>query len=275
MNFLSKLKRADKTLPDVIQRSVDFEVTREHLIRQSERRAWIVAACTAMLALLLAGGYFFVMPLKEKVPYLVTVDPYTGTSAVAKLVGDFKNMSVTANEAVNKANISNFITAYEAYDWDLWSARDGLIGYAMADGEVLKTYETLYASKTLSPNVVLGRKKRQFVRIKSLVLTEKDSRGFPVGAAARFERFVIDKGSEAPMSAESFTVTLAFEYKSNLQMQEDMRVQNPLGFRVTAYRVDPDNAASISRDLIMRELSNTAAGQPLLAPEDATPLPKK
>jgi type IV secretion system protein VirB8 len=275
MSLLAKLKKTDKSLPDVIQRSVDFEITREHLMRLSERRAWIVSACSVTLALVLAAGYFFVMPLKEKIPYLVTVDPYTGTSAVAKLVGDFNNMSITANEAVNKANISNFITAYEAYDWDLWTTRDALVVYSMATGEVLKAFESLYANKTLSPNIVLGRKKRQFVRIKSLVLTEKDNRGFPVGATARFERFVIDKAAEAPMSAESFIVTLTFEYKSNLQMQEEMRIQNPLGFRVTAYRVDPDNSASQSRDLIMRELSNTAAGQPLLAPEDATPLPKK
>lgn len=270
MSLLAKMKKPGKLPPDVIERSVNFEATKELMTRTSERRAWIVAASSVLLSLILAAGYFFVMPLKEKVPYLVTVDPYTGTSALARLIGNFDDMTITTNEAVNKANISNFITAYEAYDWDLWNTRDGLVVYAMAAGEVLKDYERLYDDKIKSPTIVLGREKRQFVRIKSLVLTQKNNNGFPAGATARLDRFIIDKTAQSAMTSKSFIVTLAFEYKSNLQMPEEMRVHNPLGFRVTAYRVDPDSSTSQDKDIIMRELTNTAVGQPLVAPKDAT-----
>ena len=276
MKFFEKTGENVVDIPkDVVARSIDFEVTRELAARLSERRAWIVATCSILLATILAIGYFFVMPLKEKVPYMVIVDPYAGNSVVARLSDNFDNMTITSNEAINKANISNFITAYESYDWDLWSKRDGLIVYAMAQGDVLKAYGDLYSSKTLSPDVVYGRRKTRRVRIKSLVLTGKDQNGAPTGATVRFERLIIDKGFDTPMSAETLIATLEFEYKSNLKMQEEMRIQNPLGFRVKAYRVDPDSSSSQSRDLVIRELSSTALGQPLVAPIDPQQQTKK
>lgn len=276
MKFFEKTGENLVDIPkDVVARSIDFEVTRELAARLSERRAWIVATCSILLATILAIGYFFVMPLKEKVPYMVIVDPYAGNSVVARLSDNFDNMTITSNEAINKANISNFITAYESYDWDLWSKRDGLIVYAMAQGDVLKAYGDLYSSKTLSPDVVYGRRKTRRVRIKSLVLTGKDQNGVPTGATVRFERLIIDKGFDTPMSAETLVATLEFEYKSNLKMQEEMRIQNPLGFRVKAYRVDPDSSSSQSRDLVIRELSSTALGQPLVAPIDPQQQTKK
>ena len=276
MKFFKKTGENVVDIPkDVVARSIDFEVTRELAARLSERRAWIVATCSILLATILAIGYFFVMPLKEKVPYMVIVDPYAGNSVVARLSDNFDNMTITSNEAINKANISNFITAYESYDWDLWSKRDGLIVYAMAQGDVLKAYGDLYSSKTLSPDVVYGRRKTRRVRIKSLVLTGKDQNGAPTGATVRFERLIIDKGFDTPMSAETLIATLEFEYKSNLKMQEEMRIQNPLGFRVKAYRVDPDSSSSQSRDLVIRELSSTALGQPLVAPIDPQQQTKK
>lgn len=269
MNLLQKLKKKEALPSDAIQRSVNFEVTREHATRLSERRAWIVAACSISLALVLAVGYFFVMPLKEKIPYMVIVDPYSGTSSVAKLSDDFNNMTITTNEAISKANISNFITAYESYDWDLWSRRDGLIVYSMAQDDVLKAYEDLFSSKTLSPDLIFGRTKTRRVRIKSLVLTGKDANGTPSGATVRFERLVIDKTLGSPMAAEALIATLAFKYQSNLKMQEEMRVHNPLGFRITAYRVDPETASTQSRDLIVREISNAAVNRPLTPPTES------
>lgn len=276
MKFFEKTGENVVDIPkDVVARSIDFEITRELAARLSERRAWIVATCSILLATILAVGYFFVMPLKEKIPYMVVVDPYAGNSVVAKLSDNFDNMTITSNEAINKANISNFITAYESYDWDLWSRRDGLIVYAMAQGDVLKAYSDLYSSKTLSPDIIYGRKRTRRVRIKSLVLTGKDQNGVPSGATVRFERLIIDKGFDTPMSAETLIATLEFEYKSNLTMQEEMRIQNPLGFRVKAYRVDPDSSSSQSRDLVIRELSSTALGQPLVAPSEPQQQTKK
>ena len=96
-----------------IARSVDFELTIADMARRSERRAWTVAMAALVAALALLGGYFYLLPLKQKVPYLVMADAYTGTSTVARLAGDFNDNTITASEAINRSNIAHFILARE------------------------------------------------------------------------------------------------------------------------------------------------------------------
>lgn len=102
------------SLQRAIARSVDFEVTIADLARRSERRAWTVAMAALAVALVLLGGYFYLLPLKQKVPYLVMADAYTGTSTVARLAGNFNDNTITASEAINRSNIAHFILARES-----------------------------------------------------------------------------------------------------------------------------------------------------------------
>src|SRR3546814_16166801 len=91
-------------IENVVSRSVNFEVTIADLARRSERRAWRVAFGAILMALLLAGGYFLMLPLTEKVPYLVMADAYTGPSTVARLRGDFARNQITPKEEINPNN---------------------------------------------------------------------------------------------------------------------------------------------------------------------------
>ena len=63
--------RSTSNVDAAIARSIDFEVTIADLARRSERRAWRVAAVAVAMSLVLAGACFYMLPLKEKVPYLV------------------------------------------------------------------------------------------------------------------------------------------------------------------------------------------------------------
>jgi type IV secretion system protein VirB8 len=65
------------------------------MTRRSESRAWLVASAAMLLSLVLAAGYFYMLPLKEKVPYLVMADDYvlqstngTGLFAVQGALND-------------------------------------------------------------------------------------------------------------------------------------------------------------------------------------------
>ena len=64
----------------------------------------------------------------------------------------------------------------------------------------------------------------------------------PQGATVRFQRSVYDKHSGSSQPLDSKIATLTFTYKSNLKMSEQQRIENPLGFQVTDYRVDTDFA---------------------------------
>lgn len=250
--------KSSKSKPDVIEKSIDFEVTLLHLIKRSERRAWIVTACSCVLSIILALGYFFILPLKEKVPYLVMADPYTGTSNLSRLTENFQGPDITRNEAINKSNVARYINARESYDWELTGRGDWIVVNSMSSPLILKPFLDLYDEKNpLNPDKVYGQGKTIRIKIKTIVLTNFTADGGSNGATVRFDKITLDKLSERILAAESFIATMAYEYKSNINMQEDYRVQNPLGFRVTGYRLDPEIAAG-SKDLALKELSNSA-----------------
>jgi hypothetical protein len=65
-------------------------------------------------------------------------------------------------------------------------------------------------------------------------------------APRALQRSLFDKSSGASRYLDSKIATLEFKYKPNLAMSEEDRLLNPLGFRVSAYRVDNDYSAAPS-----------------------------
>lgn len=126
---------------EALRRSNDFEVTIADIARRSERRAWLIAFGACLMSLILAAGYFYFLPLKEKVPYLVMADAYTGTSTVARLRGNFVDHSITASEAINRSNVSHFILAREGSE-----LKKGSIGSGISRHFCLLMRETNFTS---------------------------------------------------------------------------------------------------------------------------------
>lgn len=227
---------------DAIARAVNYETSIADLARRGERRAWWVAAVASMLALLLGAGYLRVMPLKERVPFLVMADASSGNATVARLDEDFRHRSLTASEAIARANVAGFISLRESYDVAMMNLRDWRAVHAMSAPEVGKEYAALHAANNAdSPFNTWGRGRAIRVRILSIQLLDGPD-GAPGGATVRFQRSVYDKASGATRPLDSRIATLGFTYNLALRMDEPDRLENPLGFQVTSYRVDTDYA---------------------------------
>ena len=239
-------KSVTPQIEDAVSKSVNFEVTIADLARRSERRAWLVAWSAILMALILAGGYFYFLPLKEKVPYLVMADAYTGTSTIARLTGNFGDQGIAASEAINKSNVAHFVMARESYDNSQIGQRDWNTVHAMAEPQVTAGYAHLYASTNPNnPITLFGKAKTIRVKILSLQLHgSQDTTAKIKTATVRFQRSLYDKASGSAEPMDSKIATLEFVYKSNLKMDDGNRILNPLGFQVTGYRVDNDYAAS-------------------------------
>lgn len=238
-------KESTPQIDKVVAKSVSFELTIADIARQSERRAWLVAFGAILLSLILAAGYFYMLPLKEKVPYLVMADAYTGTSTVARLNENFDNRNITTSEAINRSNIAHFIMARESYDVALMLLRDWTTVYTMSSPEVATGYTTLHARNNMSsPYNTYGKERAIRVNLLSTVLIGGGDGSPPKGATVRFQRSLYDKKTGSSQPLDSKIATLEFSYKSNLKMDEKDRIENPLGFQVTSYRVDNDYAAS-------------------------------
>lgn len=229
-------------IDEAVAQSIDFELTVADMARRSERRAWWIAGSAVAMSLVLLGGYFYVLPLKEKVPYLVIADAYTGTSTAARLTDDATLQRVTTSEAINRSNVAHFVLAREAYDLALTNLRDWTTVLTMSAPQVAGGYTNLYSSQNpTNPFKLYGKDRAVRVRILSITLVGGDT---PKGATVRFQRSVYDKQSGATQPLDSKIVTMAFTYKANLKMDEQQRIENPLGFQVTDYRVDTDYASS-------------------------------
>jgi type IV secretion system protein VirB8 len=264
---------ASRKLDEAVSRSVNFELTIADMARRGERRAWYVAFAATAMALILAGGYFYMLPLKQKVPYLVMADAYTGTATVARLDGDFAMRGITTREAVNRSNVAHFVLARESYDQALVNLRDWKTVQTMASGGVKAEYMAMFSS-TNPDSWVKQYGPYQSIRIKLLsIQLVGGARGkTPRGATVRFQRSLFNKSNGATRTLDNKIATIEFTYKQNLEMDDQNRIENPLGFWVTSYRVDDDYATAppaempapplASHDIAPAEPATTAAAMP-------------
>jgi type IV secretion system protein VirB8 len=234
-------KSSSQKIDDSLSKSVNFEVTIADLAKRSERRAWLVAMCSIIMALILLGGYFYMLPLKEKVPYVIMADAYTGTSSVARLTDDFVSHRITANEAVNRSNVAHFLLARESYDLNTINLHDWVTVLTMAAPNVATAYRAWVSPDNPDgPYKKYGKAQSIRVKILSIVLMGGGPNQTPRGATVRFQRSVFINSNGATQPLDNKIATLLFTYKPELQMNDQYRIENPLGFQVTEYRVDDD-----------------------------------
>ena len=236
-------KANTRNVDEAVSKAVNYELTIADLARRSERRAWWVAFSAIGMSLILAGGYFYMLPLKQKVPYLVMADAYTGTSTVARLTEDLTHRRISTSEAINRSNVAHFVMARESYDLALLNLGDWTTVQTMASPGVKADYTRLYSSLNPdSPYKTYGKDKAIRIRLLSIVLIGSGQGHAPTGATVRFQRSLYDKQSGVTQPLDSKIATMEFTYKANLEMDDRNRIENPLGFWVTSYRVDNDYA---------------------------------
>lgn len=239
---MDEKKAPGRATRSAVTRAIDYEAGIADLARRSERRAWWVAMLASALALLLGAGYLAVMPLKERVPFLVLADASSGNATVARLDEDFRHRGIEASDAIARANVAGFVRLRESYDVAMMNLRDWRAVHAMSAPEVGREYAALHAANNPdSPYNTHGRSRAIRVRILSIQLLEGPD-GTPRGATVRFQRSVYDKATGASRPLDGRIATLGFSYNLALKMDEPDRLENPLGFQVTSYRVDNDYA---------------------------------
>ncbi|MFC4765243.1 virB8 family protein [Dyella koreensis] len=243
-------RTSSQKIDEAVAKSVNYEVTVADLAKRSERRAWWVAFIALVMSLILAGGYFYMLPLKEKVPYIVMADAYTGTSTVARLTEDFTNRQLATSEAINRSNVAHFILARESYDVAMMNLRDWATVLTMSSPEVAAPYRALHSpNNPNSPYAVYGRERAIRVKILSTTLIGGGPNEAPKGATVRFQRNLYNKQTGVSQPLDSKIANLEFTYKPNLKMDEQARIENPLGFQVMSYRVDNDYATAAPEEV--------------------------
>ena len=247
-----------------VAKAVSYEITVADMARRSERRAWWVATGSLLMSLALAGGYYYMLPLKERVPFLVMADAYTGNATVARVSNNFRGENITANEAINRSNVAQYVMARESYDSAVMGLRDWELVFVMSSDPVGLTMKQRYAGNNpQNPFVMYGRDKAIRVKILSITPLGQEANGSFRGASVRIQRSLLDKRSGVSNYLDNQLVTLRFDYNKNLALTEQDRVLNPLAFQVTEYRVDNDysRGVPVPDDSAMQQQAQQAAQQ--------------
>jgi len=229
-----------------VAKAVSYELTVADMARRSERRAWWVATGSLVMSLALAGGYYYMLPLKEKVPFLVMADAYTGNATVARLAGNFGDGSITANEAINRSNVAQYVMARESFDSAVMGLRDWELVFTMSNEAVAATQRQRYANNNpQNPVYVYGTNKAIRIKILSITPLAAEGNGSFRGASVRIQRSLLDKTTGVSQFLDNKLVTMRFDYRTDLALSEQDRILNPLAFQVTEYRVDNDYARGV------------------------------
>lgn len=260
-------KKDTANVQKAVAAAASFEVTIGELARKSERRAWMVAFCSLLMSLALAGGYYFMLPLKEKVPYVVMADPFSGTASVAVMRDDPFYQSLVADETLARANIANYVVARESFDTELLKARDWAQVNVMSSADERKVFANSISSDSPTTPAKLVRTD-QSVRVRIASITPIYDAGRIAGATVRIQRNLVSRDTGAAAPIDRRLITLTFVYVPNLELDENLRWLNPLGFVVTNYRSDLDMSATEpgNVDSALREAVSSASN--LLAERD-------
>lgn len=212
--------------------ALDFEASKEALYIRSERRAWRVAGGAGALCLLLGGALVGLTPLKTVEPYTISVDKNTGQTEILTVLRD-GTQAIPAQRALDEYWISNYIRWREVYDW-YTIQHDYDLTLLFSSPQVQTEYQAIFDGEQ-ALDVLWGKRVKATVKILSIVTDPKTQ-----VATVRFEKTIKDTESGNAGKSTVWIATLAYHYKAQDALSVDDRRQNPWGFEVISYRVDPE-----------------------------------
>lgn len=196
-------------------------------LKQSNKRAWVIAGVTSVIALLSLLALVLLLPLKEFAPYVVTVHEGSGHLEVTR---GLQPGDLSEDEAVTSANIVRCLTAAETFDATDYKENFEAVNICMADS-ALDRYRTVYAKgHPDNPIENYGYNTTVRVQIKSLQLLSNST------AQVRFQTI---KTTRDRSENDHWIAALTFRYVQKPASLAD-RFKNPLGFQITRYRRDQE-----------------------------------
>jgi type IV secretion system protein VirB8 len=206
-----------------------FEAERLRDERRSRRLAWAVATVAAGVAFAACLAVAGLTPLKSVVPLVFRVDAATG---IVDAVHDLQGGPQTQTEAIARYFIARYIRAREGYAFTEAEYQFRSVSLLSTSTEQARYAAWFRGSNPESPQVTLGRGGTARVTIRSISF---------IGAKLAQVRWTraIQHGESRTTDTTYWVSTLGFDW-SDAGIGNQDRLENPLGFLVTDYRVDPE-----------------------------------
>lgn len=243
--MLRRNKQSTPQIENTVAKAVNFEIQIADIAKRNYTRSWLTACGSVLMCVIMATSYVLILPLRKIESYLLLGDPYTGVTRVARLDDDEAFVPLVSSEAVLKTSVSNYILARESFDFPTTAYRDYSMVLWMSAPSVAEQYNMVHdASNPDEPLKLFGRERSVRIGFVSIQLKRiGDEKNMENEATVRFKRYTYEKNGGNVKHHDSKIATLEFTYDRSLHSDPEQRANNPLGFVVTAYRVDNDHSA--------------------------------
>lgn len=211
----------------------NWEAVMQLRVERSERRAWFIATIAVIVASVAILSLATLAPLKTSVPYVFALDRATGNVEVVSAADDRAVMGY--QELLDKHWTQKYVIARESYFYRLLQTDyDSVL--TMSVDDVAREYSKVYEG-TNARDKKYGASMEIRVKVLSVTLN-----GDAVGlkATVRFEKAAKRAEADTAEPPQYYIATLSYEYRPSMKGQEKELIQNPLGFKVTSYRVDQE-----------------------------------
>jgi type IV secretion system protein VirB8 len=180
--------------------------------------------CTLVTVVMIA----YMTPLKTVEPFVIQVDQKSG---ITQTIDPLTVKELTANEAVNNFFIVEYIRSRETYNINDLARNYNVVRIMSEPSRVYGDFTSRADPNNPQSNAArLGSVGTRTVQFKSITYLN------PQLAQARI---LVEEKSGTGYTQSNKIALIAFEY-IKLSLTNEERYINPLGFRVTDYRVDED-----------------------------------
>lgn len=217
----------------LIAEAKDFEQTGIEREKRIKKASFTVGVLGLLVGLLGVAAVIVMLPLKRTDVELYIVDNVTGR---VEHVTRTSKSSLTALEAVERANVARYIKMREGYNYfQLQSDYDQV--QKLGTPDVNNAYLSWYAGAEAPDAVYQKAAHVATVEIISSVISDatKPDRL----ATVRFKK-TIRKVADNTKRVEYWDVRMTFHFEPNKEMKDSERETNELGFVVTSYQRDKE-----------------------------------
>jgi type IV secretion system protein VirB8 len=141
-------------------------------------------------------------------------------------------------EALDKHNLAIFVRAREGYSW-WWLQRDFDQVSRMAVPAVFADYNRQFEGESALQKK-LANSEEWRISVVNIRLSPTGRRGNRGDATVTYDKSVRVTDRNLPEVTNRHVASIVYEYQPKVLAKEQDRLDNPLGFVVTAYRSDPE-----------------------------------
>jgi type IV secretion system protein VirB8 len=221
--------------PPAELRNVDWELDHQARLERSERRAWRVAQGSLLVTVLAIGVVLAQGALRQIVPLPVVVDRTTGEVTVQQRLSV---ETVPLNEAMDKHHVARFVRARQAYVWNFLQQDYNAVA-RMSTPEVFEPYGKQFDGKDGLDQKWKATQEHR-IHIVNVRLSKPAAAGQSGEAVVTYDKESLYLDHSQADALTRHVATVRFEYRPSVLLKEGDRLDNPLGFVVTAYRSDPE-----------------------------------